>query len=74
MAKSEHGPVLPLEQRCLRPGLWLIEGWEAERYHWTGHGWWWRIRGSADRPAPGVARRSLSEIREWIREQKRGGC
>lgn len=22
----EHGPVMPLEQKCIEPGHWLIEG------------------------------------------------
>lgn len=71
--ERESGPVIPLEQRCVRPGLWRIEGWDVERYHWQGHGWRWRIKGSTDVPAPGVQRRTLAEIREWIRERREEG-
>jgi hypothetical protein len=65
----ESGPVMPLEQRCVEPGHWLIEGYDVKRvkYGWP-QGWWWRIA------LPGgvlaeVQRRTLGEIREWIREQ-----
>lgn len=67
MNRREQGKVMPLEQRCLYPGRWIIEGygvyqrkgrravnWQSE-WHVIGH--------------PGVIRRTLPEIRDWIREQ-----
>lgn len=65
---SEHGPVMPLEQKCVRPGEWLIEGYTVRHVKYARpHGWWWRIAGPA--PVPGVQRRTLAEIRDWIRDQ-----
>ncbi len=67
------GPVMPLEQRCVRPGLWLIEGYTVMRVqHGGGNGHMpsivrWEVRGTPGRPA-GSSFEKLGEAREWIRE------
>lgn len=65
MSGHEHGPVTPLEQRCVEPGRWLIEGWEVRRH------------GSARRPSIWIAERdgerfsrtNLAAVREEIRSR-----
>jgi hypothetical protein len=37
MTSTERGPLMPLEQRCVQPGYWLIEGHEVRR---LGPGAW----------------------------------
>lgn len=59
---TEHGPVIPLEQRCIRPGHWLIEGHDVKL---TGgrHGSWTVT--FAGVPLAQVL--YLDDAREWIR-------
>lgn len=33
---NDSGPVMPLEQRCVKPGHWVIEGYDVHR---TNTGW-----------------------------------
>lgn len=37
MTNTERGPLVSLEQRCVQPGYWLIEGHEVRR---RGRGVW----------------------------------
>ena len=79
MAK-DSGPVNPLEQRCLRPGLWLIEGYEVVRItgskpahsalrrlarQWRQE---WQVFGGKDYPLTVV--QYLDEARDWIMEKR----
>ena len=69
---SEHGPVTPLEQRCVRPGVWLIEGYRVRRIKYVRGGsrplgTWWRVTQPDGKLAD--PRRTLNEVREWIRCQ-----
>lgn len=70
---KDSGPTMPLEQKCIRPGLWLIEGYTVMRVqHGGGSGRMpsivrWEVKGSPGRG--GSAFEKLSEAREWIREQ-----
>jgi hypothetical protein len=67
----EHGPVMPLEQACLYPGRWNIEGYKVIRR--TGRSarkWpseWWITFSAGDEP---VIVRTLPEVRDWIRGQR----
>jgi hypothetical protein len=61
----ERGPVQPLEERCVKPGHWVIEGYDVFRIRGTGDRRW-QIEG----PAPRVGRRTLDEIRDWIRDHR----
>jgi hypothetical protein len=67
----DSGPVAPLEQRCVRPGLWIIEGYEVKRHPRRGPkeglspNYWAISEGgflvaSMDR---------LDDAREWIRRR-----
>lgn len=59
---SDSGPVVGLEQSCIKPGHWLIEGYDV--YRWKTGGWrayhfgrkvgWFR---------------TLREAREWIADR-----
>lgn len=67
---SEHGPAQPLEQRCVRPGHWVIEGYDVQRF--TGrrarswHTEWHAAWSPGEEPH---VERTLDGAREWIREQ-----
>lgn len=55
-----------LEQRCIRPGLWLIEGYSVQRSRkvwlvWSGPE---GERPPTERPLHAAV--TLSECREWI--------
>ena len=61
MTRASYGA--PLEQACLRAGLWLIEGHTVERYRYG-----WIVWDPAHRHQ--VARvRTLGEARDWLRER-----
>lgn len=60
----DSGPVEPLEERCERPGRWVIEGRDVRKLPAAAPGRRWQIIG----PHPRVARRTLGEIRDWIRD------
>jgi hypothetical protein len=61
---TEHGPVARLEQRCVRPGKWLIEGWNAHRVQdaMDSRNHWW----TAEKFGESFTRHNLSDIREEI--------
>lgn len=59
MNPAELSGVAGLEQRCLAPGCWRIEGWAVSR----GAGGW-TLRWFTDEPV--VVVRTLREAREWI--------
>jgi hypothetical protein len=59
----DSGPVEPLEERCERPGHWVIEGRDVRRVRGTGDRRW-----QIDGPGRKVGRRTLDEIRDWIRD------
>jgi hypothetical protein len=65
----ESRPVLPLEQRCVRPGYWVIEGWDVRRQAVSNpyYGYW-----AARRPGEDFQRRTLALIREEIRNRMEG--
>jgi hypothetical protein len=60
----EHAEALGLEQRCVEPGHWLIEGYDCYRENSRT----WRIW--FDGSAAAICG-SLRECREWIRDQRR---
>lgn len=64
---TEHAEALPLEQSCVRPGLWLIEGYRVERVRISGQRTRWSI-GEISRPVGNVP--SLAAARELIREMR----
>jgi hypothetical protein len=64
----DSGPVMPLEQKCLRPGDWLIEGYSVQRVRVTRGVVRWVTKGYAGHPG-GSSFKTLSDAREWIREQ-----
>lgn len=61
MADIVYG-VAHLEQVCIAPGHWHIEGRDVRR---TPHGW--TVTRFADEPNTTV--RTLREAREWIADQ-----
>lgn len=58
----DSGPVDPLEQRCVKPGHWVIEGYTVKR-----HGTRWRILAPVSYR---VYAHTLAEARDWIREHR----
>jgi hypothetical protein len=66
----ERGPVVPLEQRCIEPGHWVIEGRHV-RANYQGRSR--KILGWDVETLPGEVGQSpfatLASVREWIREQ-----
>jgi hypothetical protein len=69
----ERGRVLPLEQRCIEPGHWLIEGRHV-RAVYEGRGRkimsWTVGRFDDDREAPPASGfLYLADAREWIAGQ-----
>lgn len=74
----EHAEALGLEQRCIEPGHWLIEGRRVKRVvvsnggRRNGHRIEWRVTDySADIPILAMTD-TLREAREWIFNQIRG--
>lgn len=67
MAMTENPEALPLEQKCLYPGRWLIEGYDVKRR--TGRrAVKWPSEWHIVRPGqPDIIRRTLGEIRDLIR-------
>ncbi len=73
----EHSEALSLEQKCLRPGHWVIEGYHVVRY---GYRQWhkdcvtWLIYDVGVRPTVRtdaiMATKTLAAARDWIRENK----
>jgi hypothetical protein len=64
--------MMALEQSCIRPGLWLIEGYTVERRRQAGTGavrWW--ISRQDERGAwwHKVVVADLGRAREWIQEE-----
>jgi hypothetical protein len=70
---TEHPEALGLEQRCIRPGEWMIEGYRVER---VGYRSWhkncidWLIFAVGDDSNPVHMTKTLARAREWIREQR----
>lgn len=59
----DSGPVSPLEQRCVRPGHWVIEGYDVmRRSNVRPDSTWWVI-GKLEFS-------TLAEARDWIREER----
>jgi hypothetical protein len=62
---TDNPEALGLEQKCVKPGRWLIEGYNVVRRGTSGHTWW-----LISRDGTALANRdTLTEAREWIREQ-----
>jgi hypothetical protein len=59
---SDSGPVMGLEQRCVEPGYWRIEGYDVYRVTQ----FLWRIVYFKEEVA---LCGTLRECREWIRER-----
>lgn len=55
--------VAALEQKCLKPGLWRIQGHTVQRHHSSK--WWFIVTGNP----PEHAFCTLRECREWIASQ-----
>jgi hypothetical protein len=58
-----------LEQRCIRPGEWMIEGWNCRRVQdmTDSRNYWWvceRFKGEY------FHRHNLADVREVIAEKK----
>lgn len=69
----DSGPVMPLEQKCIEPGHWLIEGRHVRAVYfgrsrnvqcWSVH----PLDGDEDVPVGGFL--YLSDARDWIRDQE----
>jgi hypothetical protein len=72
----EHGPVVPLEQRCIEPGHWLIEGrhvravYQGRSRNVLG----WNVEQlPGDRGFGPSPFGTLAAAREWIRDQVQAG-
>jgi hypothetical protein len=65
---SEHHEALGLEQSCVRPGHWLIEGYDVTREHPVLGTWVVSRFGQ-----PVAFRRTLDGARIWIADQVNGG-
>lgn len=72
---TDNPEALGLEQRCVRPGLWVIEGYTVMRVRHGGgsgrHGSIvrWQVKGESGRSA-GAEFRTLGEVREWIKDNR----
>lgn len=69
---TEHAEALGLEQKCVRPGLWHIEGYTVRR---MGRGLWYTYREFTGRRAAAglgtlISTTTLREAREWIWDQR----
>jgi hypothetical protein len=60
---SDSGPELGLEQNCIEPGHWLIEGYDVQR---VGRNGWNTYRFGPERVH---WTRTLQQAREWIASQ-----
>jgi hypothetical protein len=66
---AEHAEALGLEQACIEPGHWVIEGRDVSRRTRgaaKGHKQCWEIRFFNE---PVVAFNTLGEVRNWIAGQ-----
>lgn len=66
----DSGPVEPLEQRCIEPGHWLIEGYDVIKTNsqvTRGFVPNWAISLFGEHRANV---RTLSDARDWIREKR----
>lgn len=66
---TDNPEALGLEQRCVRPGQWVIEGYTVTRTIGRGVNTgkrlvWWTI---TEPKGVGVTRNTLDKVREWIR-------
>lgn len=57
----------PLEQKCVHPGYWRIEGYDVEHARLIGARWHIRLFGKLQ-----ASFGSLRECREWIADQVGG--
>jgi hypothetical protein len=67
----DSGPVMPLEQRCVEPGHWIIEArhvkaiYQGRSRHVIG----WNVERLAGDPEPPPhAFGTLADARDWIRD------
>jgi hypothetical protein len=67
----EHGPAEPLEQRCIEPGHWLIEGHHVRAVYQgrSRNVLSWDIDVFPGETLPGIIG-TLREARDWIRENR----
>lgn len=67
----DSGPVQPLEQKCIEPGHWLIEGRHVRAVYFgrSRNVQCWSVMAfeGEDIPPPFIY---LSDARDWIRNQK----
>jgi len=64
---SDSGPVLGLEQRCIRPGRWLIEGYTVVRHGTASRPLHWTVY---DGPSMAARVDKLATAREWIADER----
>lgn len=64
---DDNPETLPLEQRCIRPGLWLIEGHDVERVKADGQRERWNIT-FCGKPVGNAG--TLGEARALIRDAR----
>jgi hypothetical protein len=57
---------MPLEQRCVRPGRWVIEGWDVRKEAKHPHYGYWVAR----RFGEVFEQRTLAGVREEVRERR----
>jgi len=62
----EHAEALGLEQKCLKPGYWVIEGHIVWRLTWKRGGTYWYIL-SIDATRVVYVTKTLEQARDWIR-------
>jgi len=60
---------MPLEQKCVRPGEWLIEGYTVQHVRVMRGVVHWVVKGFPGHPG-GAAFGKLSEARDWIRDRQ----
>jgi hypothetical protein len=64
--------MMALEQSCIRPGLWLIEGYTVERRKRAGAGavrWWISCPDEGGAVLHKAVVADLSRARDWIRRE-----
>lgn len=69
----DSGPVTPLEQKCIEPGHWRIEGRDVRAVFQdrSRDALSWNVTG-LDGEKPPNPFLYLSDVRDWIRDQKQG--